>query len=176
MNQLLSLLFLPKERPISFWQIMDSYKPDQTDIKILNLLQTDGLMTYRQLAKETHRSQNPIVERVNRLKKLGYITGTVALINVKKIKSVFTAFPMIQLKNHSEDTFVSFQELMKQHSEIMECHHVMGQFDFILKIVVADANSYNEFLRKNISTLEYVLRIESFPMLAEIKRDTAFKL
>lgn len=58
----------------------------------------------------------------------------------------------------------------------MECHDVTGQFDFILRIVVADAGAYNEFLRKHISTLEEVQRVESFPMLAELKKEQAYEL
>ena len=58
----------------------------------------------------------------------------------------------------------------------MECHHVMGKYDFLLKIAVSDAIAYNDFLRTNISPLPYVLWVESFPMLAEIKRETAYGL
>lgn len=153
---------------------MDSYKLDQTDIKILNLLQEDGLMTYRQLAKETHKTHNPIVERVNRLKKLGYIKKTVAVVDLKKARSVFTAFPLIQLKDHHEQTFLLFQQRVEQHPEIMECYHVIGHYDFILKIVLSDLNAYNDFLRKHISTLDCVLKVESYPILAEIKKETAY--
>jgi len=155
---------------------METYTLDQTDLKLLSLLQQDGTMTYKELCQYTHKTHHPIVERVNRLKKLGYIKKTVAVLDIKKIKSVFIAFPMIQLNSHSEETFLRFQIHIAKHPEIMECHHVMGQFDFILKIVVADAGAYNKFLRKHISTLQDVQRVESFPMLAEIKCETAHKL
>lgn len=155
---------------------MGSYQLDPTDIKILNLLQEDGLMTYVRLAKETHKTHNPIVERVNRLKKLGVIRQTVAIVDVAKIKSIFVSLTMIQLKNHYEETFLAFEQFAKQLPETMECYHVMGQYDFLLKIVVADANAYNEFLRKNISPRKDVLRVESFPMLSEIKKETIYRL
>jgi len=155
---------------------MEPYKLDQTDLKILSLLQEDGLLTYKQLCRATHKSHHPIVERVGRLNRLGYIKKTVAVLDIKKIRSVFTAFPLIQLKSHSEETFLRFQANVLQHPEIMECHHVMGQYDFILKIVVTDAGAYNEFLRKHISTLSDVQRVESFPMLAEIKNEREYRL
>lgn len=154
---------------------METYTLDQTDLKLLSLLQQDGTMTYKELCLATHKTHHPIVERVNRLKKLGYIQKTVAVLDIKKIKSVFIAFPMIQLNSHSEETFRRFQDQIVKHPEIMECHHVMGQFDFILKIVVADAGAYNEFLRKHISTLVEVQRVESFPMLSEIKNERNYR-
>lgn len=155
---------------------MEAYTLDQTDLKLLNLLQQDGLMTYKQLCTAIHKSYHPVVERVNRLYRLGYIKKTVALVDIHKIKSVFTAFPMIQLKNHHEDTFRQFAEIVAAHPEVMECNHIMGHYDFMLKVVVADAPAYNEFLRKNISTLDIVQRIESFPVLAQVKEESTYRL
>jgi len=108
------------------------------------------------------------------LEEQGYLSRYVALIDPTKIRGLFTAFPLIQLADHGEDTFLAFQQVVHSHSEVMECFHVMGQYDFMLKIVVGDAQLYNEFLRKNISTLPYVKKVESFPMLSEIKRETRY--
>lgn len=155
---------------------MQPYKLDPTDHKLLSLLQQDGTMTYKELCLATYKTYHPIVERVNRLKKLGYIQKTIAIVDIGKIKSLFTAFPMVQLNSHSKETFTSFQRQVSKHPEIMECHHIMGQFDFILKVVVPDVGAYNTFLRKHIATLEQVKRLESFPVLAEIKRDYTYKL
>jgi len=155
---------------------MDSYKLDSTDIKILNLLQRDGLMTYQQLSEKLHKARSPIARRVMLLQKLGYIKNTVALIDVEKIKSMFTAFPLIQLTNHSEETLRQFQQEMLIHPEVMECYHVTGQYDFVIKIMLPSMGSYNEFIRKKISTLPYVGNIQSFLVLAETKRETAYEL
>ena len=155
---------------------MDSYKLDQTDIKILNLLQHDGLTTNRQLSRETHKTHNPINERVSRLKNLGYIKKTVAIIDLKKVKSLFTAYTLIQLNNHSKETFLHFQHNITHLPQIMECYHLTGQYDFILKIMLSDLNAYNDFLSEHIATLNCVAKVESFPMLAEIKKETAYEL
>jgi len=155
---------------------MDSKKLDQTDIGILNLLQQDAYITLKELAYELKRNKSVIGERIHYLQNSGYIKAAVALIDIKKIRNIFTAFPLIQLANHNEETFVAFQQLVSEHREVMECHHVMGQYDFLLKIVVSDAQEYNIFLRRYISTLPYVVRVESFPMLAEIKKETCYAL
>lgn len=155
---------------------MDSCKLDTTDIGILNLLQKDAQLTLKELAHKLRRNKSVIGDRIKRLTNQGYIKNSVVIIDVKRIKSIFTAFPLIQLKDHYEETFRSFQSMAIKLPEVMECHHVMGQYDFLLKIVVSDANAYNEFLRAHISSLSYVLRIESFPMLSEIKRETSYHL
>lgn len=155
---------------------VDSIKLDQTDIGILNLLQRDSDLTLKEIAHQLKRNKSVIGRRIEWLRSNHYIKHSVAIIDIKKVKSIFTAFPLIQLRDHNEETFRCFQKLMEERSEVMECHHVMGQYDFLLKIVVADANAYNDFLRTNISPLNYVMKIESFPMLAEIKKETSYRL
>lgn len=167
----------PQRQPnFQFLAKMDTYRLDEIDIKILNLLQEDGTLSHAQLARKIHKSYNPTSERVARLKKLGYIQKLVALVDLEKAGSVFTAFPMIQLKNHSEQTFRDFQQEIASYPQILECHHLMGDFDFILKIVLPDITAYNTFLRNHISTLDCVLRVVSFPVLSQIKRETAYEL
>lgn len=155
---------------------MDSNKLDKTDIGILNLLQKDAGLTLKELAHALRRNKSVIGERIQHLKAAGYIKASVALIDVEKIGNIFTAFPLIQLSDHREQVFIAFQQVIMAHREVMECHHVMGQYDFLLKVTVSDAQHYNEFLRTNIATLPYVKKVESFPMLSEIKRETAYQL
>lgn len=155
---------------------MDSYKLDQTDLKILSLLQNDGLMSYKELSKHTHKTHNPLVKRVNRLRELGYIKNTIAIVDVSKIKNVFTAFSMVTLNNHSDMTLTHFQEQIIQMSEVIECHHLSGEYDFMIKIVMDDIHSYTDFLRKRIASLPYVTSVRSFPALAETKRELAYPL
>ncbi len=155
---------------------VDSTKLDQTDIGILNLLQKDANLTLKELAHQLKRNKSVIGERIKKMTHQGYITSAVVLIDVKKIKSLFTALLFVQLRDHYEDTFLAIEQLAQQRPEVMECHQVMGQYDFLLKVVVRDASAYKEFLRGNISPLAYVSKVESFPMLSEIKRETAYLL
>lgn len=155
---------------------MDSNQLDPTDIGILNLLQQDAKYTLKEIAHKLHRNKSVIDRRIKWLEQNGYVSRYVALIDAKKIKGLFTAFPLIQLADHREETFIAFQQLVSSHKEVMECHHVMGDFDFLLKIVVSDAQDYNDFLRTNISTLSYVKKVTSFPALSEIKRETSYLL
>ncbi|HEY0175598.1 MAG TPA: Lrp/AsnC family transcriptional regulator [Pedobacter sp.] len=155
---------------------MEPYKLDQTDIGILNLLQKDGLMTHKELAHKLKKTITPIVERIKRLKNLGYIKGTVALVDINKIKSVFVAFPHVQLNSHSEDILKQFQADMTKYPQVMECYHLTGHYDFMLKIVMPDMVSYNEFLRDTLDKLPYVGNIQSFLVLSQAKHETAYQL
>lgn len=155
---------------------MEPYKLDQTDIGILNLLQKDGLMTYKELAHKLKKTITPIVERIKRLKELGYIKGTVAIVDINKIKSVFVAFPHVQLTSHSEEILKQFQADMTKYPQVMECYHLTGHYDFMLKIVMPDMVSYNEFLRDTLDKLPYVGNIQSFLVLSQAKHETAYPL
>lgn len=155
---------------------MDNYKLDETDTGILNYLQKDGLMTHKELAHKLKKTITPIVERIKRLKKLGYIKGTVAMVDINKIRSVFVAFPHVQLNAHSEDILKQFQSDMVRYPQVMECYHLTGHYDFMLKVVMPDMVSYNEFLRDTLDKLPYVGSIQSFLVLSQAKHETAYPL
>lgn len=149
---------------------------DEIDIDILRILQGDGSMTYKEIAYSLKKSMSLIADRIRLLKSNGFIKATVALVDINKVKSLFVAFPHVQLNNHGEDTLNQFQNEMMQYDEVMECYHLTGHFDFMLKIVMPDMNSYNTFLRENIGRLPYVGSIQSFLMLSESKHTTVYKL
>ena len=149
---------------------------DEIDLHILKILQRDGSMTYKEVAHVLRKSMSLIADRIRLLKSNGYIKATVALVDIAKVKTLFVAFPHVQLNNHAEDTLNQFQEEMMRHEEVMECYQLTGHFDFMLKIAMPDMTAYNKFLKENIGTLPYVGSIQSFLMLAESKHTTAYKL
>jgi len=155
---------------------MDNYKLDQTDLGILNLLQEDGLMTHKELAHQLKKTKSPIAERVNRLKALGYIKKTVALIDIEKVRTAFIAFPHVQLTSHSEEVLKDFKAALIGCPEVMECYHLTGHYDFMLKIVTPDMSTYNAFLREKLDKMSYIATIQSFLVLSEAKHETAYRL
>lgn len=149
---------------------------DKTDIGILNLLQKDGLLTYKEIAHKLSKTITPIVERIKRLKKEGYIKDIVAMVDFERVKHVFIAFPHVQLNDHSRESLRQFQREMERHPEVMECYHLTGQFDFMLKVIVSDMHSYNAFIVNNVGSLSCVGNIESFLVLSTIKHQTAYTI
>lgn len=153
---------------------MTKFYLDDIDSGILNLLQVDGELTYKELSCKLQRSKTNIVDRIKNLKAKGLIEKQVVLVDVQKIRNIFTAFPHVQLKRHAQDAIDSFKEQMSFHCEVMECYHVTGNFDFMLKIVTSDMVSYNEFLRDKIASNPLVGAIQSFMVLSQSKRETAY--
>lgn len=155
---------------------MNTHSLDETDIGILNLLQQDGSMTYKEIAAKVRKSMSNVVERIRFLREMGYIRKTVALVDIEKIRSLFIAFPHVQLKIHSEEVIKAFQKEMAVHPEVLEVYHLTGHFDFMVKIAIADMVAYNNFLRDKIGILPYVGTIQSFLVLSSSKQETAYQL
>jgi DNA-binding Lrp family transcriptional regulator len=153
---------------------MELFKPDQTDIGILRLLQDDGKMPYKELAEKLGKSINPITERIKRLKTEGYIGATVTLLNLPMVGGTFIAFPHINLTNHMESTMTMFKDKMIEYREVMECYHLTGHYDFMLKVILPSMAHYDAFLKEKIGILPYVGSIQSFLALSEVKRTTVY--
>ncbi|PWS26205.1 hypothetical protein DHW03_15540 [Pedobacter yonginense] len=94
----------------------------------------------------------------------------------KKSEIFLPPFPLVQLKNHGQDSIDIFKQEMGRHAQVMECYHVTGNFDFMLKIVTIDMTAYNDFLRENISANPLVGKIQSFMVLSQSKRETAYMI
>lgn len=153
---------------------MSEYNLDEIDSGILNLLQRDAEITYKELAGKLRRSKSNIVERIKNLKTVGFIDRNVVLINVQKIRNIFTALPLVQLKNHGQDSIDLFKQEMSRHPQVMECYHITGNFDFMIKIVTNDMFAYNDFLSEHIAPNPLVGKIQSFMVLSQSKRETAY--
>lgn len=149
---------------------------DNTDIKILNLLQTNARLTIKQLAIELQKSHTPVFERVKKLEEKGYIKRYVAILDPKLINRQLTAFTHVQLKEHSQKILSEFEKEAVKFHEVMECYHMTGAFDFILKIAVKDMAAYHEFLMQKLSKLPDIGTLQSFFVMSEAKHETAYHL
>ena len=149
---------------------------DSTDIRILQLLQHDARLTNKEVADKLGKSVTPVYERIKRLEDEGYITRYVALVNKELIGKHLTAFTTVQLKECSAIALRGFEKEVIKFPEVMECYHLTGQFDFLLKIAIKDMVEYNGFLMNKLSTLPNVGGLETFFVLSEGKKETAYAL
>ena len=145
---------------------------DNTDKKILQLLQKNGKLTHKELAQQLNLSITPIYERVKRLELTGYIEKYVAIVNKHKVGKSLMVFCNVSLKDHSKDALKNFQEEVSQRKEIMECYVIGVMLDFLLKIVVKDMDHYNQFIMNNLSGIPNISNLQSSFVLGEIKHDT----
>ena len=151
-------------------------KFDSTDIEILKLIQEDSRLTIKEIAGQLNLSTTPIFERLKRLEKQGVIRKYVAILDPKKLGKKLNAFIQITIEDHSKKALDLFFEQVNVYPEVLECHHLTGDSDFLLKIVVADIEEYNTFVTEKLSTVPNIGRVKSSFSLSVGRSTTAFKI
>jgi len=149
---------------------------DSIDLTILDLLQRQGRITNVRLAKEVGLSQASALERVRKLEEHGFIEGYVALVNPERVGRGTVAWALVSLSFHKEQAMDSFVEAVEAHDDVLECYHVAGQDDYLLKVLVPDMASYREFLLSLLSQDLGVARVKTLMVLGTIKRETRIPL
>jgi len=145
-------------------------KLDKIDRKILTLLQEDCRVTIKEMAIRFNLSTTPIFNRIKRMEKSGIIDRYVAILNPDKVGKKFSAFCHVSLKNHSKILVQQFVENMNALKEVMECHYVTGNADFILKVITKDIESYNLFIIEKLFRVENIGKVESLISMAVSKK------
>ncbi len=145
---------------------------DNTDSRILELLQQDARLTTKELASHLNLTTTPVYERIKRLERDGYIQKYVALVDKKKVGLRLLAFCNVSLKEHNAEFLVRFEEAVRSLPEVMECYHIAGLYDYLLKVVVKDMDAYQHFVAKKLAALENIGKVQSSFVMTEIKHST----
>ena len=145
---------------------------DATDKKLLLLLQYDCKQTTKELSVKLNLSVTAVYERIKKLEREGIIDKYVVLINRSKVEKGFVVFCHLKLIQHTKEFISKFESQVIQLPEVLECHHVSGDYDYILKIVVKDMEAYREFLVTKLTTLEHIGSTHSTFMISEVKNTT----
>ena len=125
-----------------------SPKLDRIDINILSTLQAQGNITNVNLAEAVGLSPSPCLQRVKRLEKAGYIQNYRAVINLKKLAEHVTVFTEVTLADHRRKDFVKFENEIKKHENVVECHLLSGGYDYLLKFVARGVSQYQEIMEE----------------------------
>jgi len=149
---------------------------DTTDRKIAKILQLDGRITIKALADQLHLTTTPVFERVKRLEKEGIISKYVALLNPKKVNRNLIVFISISLKNHTRSYLDKFVTEMRSYDEIMECYHIAGNFDYLLKAQLSDMESFQQFILNKLSVNSNIAHVQSSFVLSKDKYSTALNI
>jgi len=153
-----------------------SLKLDETDLALLRLLQQDAKMKHKELAAELGLTITPIYERIKRLEKSGVIKQYATLLDPVKIGKELICFSMVTLEKHSQAYLKEFEAKVMQIAEVMECYHLAGEYDYILKVVVKDMNQYQQFIVDKLSAINNVGQVQSSFALSTLKATTAYVL
>lgn len=149
---------------------------DQTDFKILRELQHDGHLSNRELADRVALSPSPCLRRVQQLERDGVISRYAALLDRAAVGLQIVAFAHISLDNHHPDTVVEFDKAIAGFPEVLECHATSGDFDYMLKVIVADMDSYEHFLNSELLRVPGVRAVNTSFSLRQKKFTTELPL
>ncbi len=149
---------------------------DRVDRRILALLQSDGRMSNLALAQAVHLSPTAVLERVRRLVREKFILGYEARLNPQKLDASLLVFIEVMLDRNTPDVFEQFKSSVRDRLEVMECHMVAGEFDFLLKTRVADMDAYRSFLSDVLLTLPGVRETHTYAVIDEVKNSQALRV
>ena len=151
-------------------------KLDRVDIKILKELQSNAKISNVELARRVHLSPTPCLERVKRLETNKFIIGYRTALNPHKLNASLLSFVEIKLNHTSKDVFKEFKMAVIQLPQVLECHLVSGDFDYLLKTRVADMVAYRELLGETILTLPGVSSSRSYMVMEEVKESSSIPI
>lgn len=154
---------------------MKSNRPlDGVDLKMLDVLQSEGRISVVELAERVNLSKSPCLQRLRRLEKDGYILGYRADLDPQKMAHGYLVYVQVTLENTSRRSLENFNAAVQEIPQILTCHMMSGGYDYILKIRTADMSSYRELLGDVISVLPGVNNTSTYPVMEEVKDTTSF--
>lgn len=149
---------------------------DAIDKKLLKLLQEDSKRTTKELSLKLDLSVTAVYERIKKLEREKIIEKYVVLLDRNKIQKGFVVFCHLKLMQHTKEFISQFEKEVIKLTEVLECFHVSGDYDYILKICVENMEEYREFMVTKLTTLQHIGSTHSTFMIGEVKNTTAFVL
>jgi Lrp/AsnC family transcriptional regulator, leucine-responsive regulatory protein len=146
------------------------YKLDQIDLEILKLLQENARITIKEISGKVHLSTTPVHERIKRMEETGVIRQYATLVNHNKVDKGLMAICFVSLKQHSKNAGVKFIKAVQELDEVVECFSISGEFDFMLKVICRDMNTYYDFHVNKLSEIENVGHVQSIFVMGIIKQ------
>ncbi|BAN99628.1 asnC family transcriptional regulator [Plautia stali symbiont] len=146
---------------------------DKTDRTLLALLQKDCTLSLQALADAVNLTTTPCWKRLKKLGDHGIIRARVALLDGEKLGLSLTAFMLIKTEQHSSDWFQQFVAVVQQMPEVMSFYRMAGEYDYLLRIQVADMKSYDAFYKRLVNGVLGLIDVTSSFAMEEIKYTTA---
>lgn len=149
---------------------------DRIDLKILQVLQSDGRLSNLKLAEAVALSPTAVLARVQRLTREGYIVGYEARLDPVKLGLGMLVFVEVLLDHTTPNVFEAFKVAVQVHPQILECHMVAGGFDYLLKTRMADMQAYRDFAGTVLWQLPGVRETRTYAVMEEVKNSTRLPL
>ena len=139
----------------------EKFKLDDLDLKILNELQNDGKISNVDLANIVDISPPSCLRRVKSLEEKGFIRGYNAILNPELLGFKVTVFAYVGLESQAESDLQTFEKYISLFPEVRECHMLIGEIDFLLKIVAEDWDHFQKFLTQNLTQAPKVSNVKT---------------
>ena len=149
---------------------------DKIDRNILMLLQENSKMNIKEIALKVGLTATPTYDRIKRLEKNDIIKRYIIEVNKENVGLNLSVFCQVKLQVHSKNLINQFENAISKMPEIIECYHVAGNFDYLLKIVTPNIKSYQLFLKNKLSVLESVANVQSNIVMSTVKEHTTLTL
>ena len=148
---------------------------DQTDAKILDVLQTDAALSVADVADQLDLDEKSCADRIKRLEDDGFIQQRVTLLNPRKVGANVTVFVAITTPEHSQEWLDQFHSAVQSFPEVVEFYRMSGQVDYLLRVVVPDVEGYDAFYKKLIAAAK-LKDVSSTFAIEQIKYTTKLPL
>ena len=149
---------------------------DNIDVSILDELQKNGRISNAELARQINLSPPATHARLKRLEQAGFISGYITLLDRNRMGYDMLCFVSISLRKHQPEEVERFREAIEAIPEVLECFHVTGEFDYLLKVVIRNQKDLERFLVKRITPIPGIARIYTSLAVTEVKSTTALPL
>ncbi len=147
----------------------DKVNLDDTDIRILKILQQNCQLTVKELAARINLSTTPTFERQKRLERDGYIKKYVAVTDHHKLGNNIIVLCNIRLKQHTHDLIQEFMDTVQNIEQITECYNTTGDYDFQIKVFARDMKDYQDFMLNTLGNINCIGSLHSIIVIGEIK-------
>jgi Lrp/AsnC family transcriptional regulator len=149
---------------------------DQTDRRILQLLQTEAGINAAAVGERVGLSQSACWRRMQRLRDEGVIKDQPVILDREKVGLSTMVFAQVKLTSHGRSNLTDFAEAVRKYPEVLDCYVVLGNIDFLLRIVAEDIKGYERFIYEKLSQLPGVQEVNSSMALSEIKHTTVLPI
>lgn len=151
-------------------------KLDAIDAQLLTYLQQDSKQTNKELSNKLNLSVTAVYERIKKLEKEGVIKKYVALVQKEKVDKAFVAFCHIKLIQHTQEYVVRFEKEVATLKEVLECYHISGDYDYLLKVLVKDMQAFREFMVNKLTNINHIGSTHSMFVINEVKHTTSITI
>jgi Lrp/AsnC family transcriptional regulator len=149
---------------------------DAIDWQILTILQADASLSTAEIASRVGASQSSCWRRIEKMQEAGIIKRRVAILDRQKLGLGSMVFAHVKLQGHGQRSLPQFEEAVRKFPEVMECHTLLGEQDYLLRVVTKDVQAYETFFRKYLSQIVSVQFTNSSMALSEVKSTTELPL